>query len=144
MWLDCIATCTGTGRWWWCLGWRCILAERWNYPLDNGKLWTYRPSALPTRKKGWGLSHHLTGGLLCPVNYDWADSRSVGHIKWLHVGLRCLTVYAHPYKNIIQTFESLHLAGQDSSIQAMCTIWMNLPRVYSRVICSSRYVANPC
>ena len=41
-------------------------------------------------KPSGNLSHNLTGGLLCPVDYDWSDSKSVGHVKWLWVHLRCL------------------------------------------------------
>ena len=37
-------------------------------------------------KRGRGLSHHLTGGLLCPVDYDWSDSRSVLRLAYGEVG----------------------------------------------------------
>lgn len=33
---------------------------------------------LSTRdKEGHGMNHMITGRLLCPVDYDWADARSV-------------------------------------------------------------------
>ncbi|KAN0080054.1 hypothetical protein V8E55_009620 [Tylopilus felleus] len=50
-------------------------------------------------KPSGNLSHNLTGGLLCPVDYDWSDT------------------YVHPYETTILISESLHLAGRDSSIK---------------------------
>ncbi|KAF8439264.1 hypothetical protein L210DRAFT_3339496, partial [Boletus edulis BED1] len=32
------------------------------------------PPLSPRDKQARGLGHDLTGGLLCPVDYDWGDS----------------------------------------------------------------------
>ena len=40
------------------------------------------PPLSPRDKETRGLNHLLTGRLLCPVDYDWADPRLVWPIKW--------------------------------------------------------------
>ncbi|KAI9573158.1 hypothetical protein HD554DRAFT_2319977 [Boletus coccyginus] len=77
------------------------------------------PPLYPRDKRGRGLSHHLTGGLLCPVDYDWADSSVRTSIQEYHPDFR-VTAFSWPrflYK-------------------AKCTIRMNPPRSFKCIFTS--------
>jgi hypothetical protein len=104
------------------------------------------PKELPISddsRKDRGIHHAITGMLLCPIRYDWADEEYVFLLSLSSITHPCATAFATNFGRLLQAMIIPSISAFVPSTVALRAQSISRKKAFCRVPCLLRYATIP-